>query len=127
MLVEVNCETDFAARSDDFRELVRNLSMHVAAAAPRFLRPEDVDEKVLDEEREIAAEQARKAGKPENVIDKIVEGKLEKFYSENCLLEQAYVKDPDQTVKELISSTVAVIGENIQVRRFVRYVLGEDA
>ena len=127
VMVEVNCETDFAARGDAFRELVRNLSMHVAAAAPRFLSPDDVDEKVLDEEREIAAEQARKSGKPDNVIDKIVEGKVKKFYSENCLLEQAYVKDPDVTVKDLISSTVAVIGENIQVRRFVRYVLGEDA
>jgi len=126
VMLEVNCETDFAARSDDFRVLVRDLAMHVAAAAPRFLRREDVTAEVLADEQEIAAEQARKSGKPENIIEKIVSGRLDKFYAETCLLEQPYVKDPDRSVGQLISESVARIGENIQVRRFVRYVLGEE-
>jgi elongation factor Ts len=125
VLVEVNCETDFAARSDDFKELVRGLSMHVAAAAPRFVRREDVPVATLDEEREIARDQALKSGKPEKVLDRIVEGKLEKFYAESCLLEQPYVKDPDQSVGQLINDAIARIGENIQFRRFARFVLGE--
>ena len=127
VLVEVNCETDFAARSDDFQDLVRSLAMHVAAAAPRFLSREDVGQELLAEEREIAREQALKSGKPESVIDKIVEGKLEKFYAETVLLEQAYVKDPDRTVGQLVTDAVSRIGENIRVRRFVRFVLGEEA
>jgi elongation factor Ts len=127
VLVEVNCETDFAARSEDFQDLVRSLAMHVAAAAPRFLAREDVGEDVLAEEREIAREQALKSGKPAGVVDKIVEGKLEKFYAENVLLEQAFVKDPDRTVGQLVTDAVGRIGENIRVRRFVRFVLGEES
>ena len=127
VMLEVNCETDFAARSDDFQQLVKDLSMHVAAAAPRHVSRDEVDETVLAGEREIARDQALKAGKPEKVVDKIIEGKIEKFYSENCLLEQPYVKDPDRTVGQLITDAVAKIGENIQMRRFVRYVLGEEA
>jgi elongation factor Ts len=126
VLVEVNCETDFAARSDAFQELVRNLAMQVAAAAPRWVRREDVTADVLESEREIAREQARKSGKPETVIDKIADGKMDKFYAEACLLEQPYVKDPDRTVQQLLADSVAKIGENIRVRRFVRYVLGEQ-
>ena len=126
VLLEVNCETDFAARSDDFQELVRGISMQVAAAAPRFVRREEVSAEILDEEREIAREQALKAGKPEKVVDRIVEGKLEKFYAEHCLMEQPYVKDPDQSVGQLISEAIGRIGENIQVRRFARFVLGEQ-
>jgi elongation factor Ts len=127
VLVEVNCETDFAARGQDFQELVRGIAMHVAAAAPRFVRREDVSEAVLAEEREIARDQALKSGKPATVVDKIVEGKLDRFYAETCLLEQPYVKDPDRTVGQLVTDAVARTGENIQVRRFVRFVLGESA
>jgi elongation factor Ts len=127
VLLEVNCETDFAARSEDFQQLVKGLSMHIAAAAPRYASREDVSEEELAGEREIAREQALKAGKPEKVLDKIVEGKIEKFYAEHCLLEQPYVKDPDRTVGQLITDAVSKIGENIQMRRFVRYVLGDQA
>lgn len=126
VMVEVNCETDFAARSDDFRELVKGLAMHVAASAPRFLSREDVTEELLAEEREIANAQARKSGKPEQIVNKIVEGKIEKFYSENVLLEQAFVKDPEKTVGQLITDAVGRIGENIRLRRFARFVLGDE-
>lgn len=127
VMLEVNCETDFAARSTDFQQLVKDLSMHIAAAAPRHVARDEVSEEMLAGEREIARDQALKAGKPENVVDKIVVGKIEKYYAENCLLEQPYVKDPDKTVGQLITDAVAKIGENIQMRRFVRYVLGEEA
>jgi elongation factor Ts len=127
VLVEVNCETDFAARSADFQELIKGLAMHVAAAAPRFLSREEVGEDVLAEEREIAREQALKTGKPEKVLDKIVEGKIEKFYAQTVLLEQAYVKDPEKTVGQLVTDAVGRIGENLRVRRFARFVLGEEA
>ena len=126
VMVELNCETDFAARSDDFKALVRDIAMHVAAAGPRYLSREDVPESVLSDEREIAGEQAAKTGKPANVIEKIVTGKLEKFYSENCLLDQAYVKDPDRSVSQLLAEAVGRIGENMQIRRYVRFVLGDD-
>jgi elongation factor Ts len=126
VLVEINCETDFAARSRDFQELVHDICMHIAAAAPRCVRREEVTESLLTEERESAREQALKAGKPEKIVDKIVDGKMEKFFREACLLEQAYVKDPDKSVGQLVTEAVAKIGENIQVRRFVRYVLGEQ-
>jgi elongation factor Ts len=127
VLIEVNCETDFAARSDDFKSLVHDLAMHVAAAGPRFVRREEVTEAILDEEREIARAAALKSGKPENVVDKIVTGKMEKFYAETCLMEQAFVKNPDETVGQMITDAIARIGENIQVQRFVRYLLGEEA
>ncbi len=125
VLVEVNCETDFVARTDQFQELVKDIAMHIAAAEPRFVRREEVTSDVLDRERAIYREQTIVAGKPEKMIDKIVEGKIEKFYSEAVLLEQAYVKNPDQTVGELVVEKVAKIGENIQIRRFVRFRLGE--
>jgi elongation factor Ts len=125
VLIEVNCETDFVAKTEEFQQLVRDIAMHVAASEPRFVRREEVTEELLERERAIFREQALASGKPANVVDKIVEGKMDKFYSENCLLEQAFVKNPDQTVGELVTEAVAKIGENIQVRRFVRFKLGE--
>jgi elongation factor Ts len=127
VLVEVNCETDFAARSDEFQKLIKGLAMHVAAAAPRYVRREEVAENLLAEEREIAREQALKTGKPEKIVDKIVEGKIEKYYAEHVLLEQAYVRDPDRTVGQLLTEAVTKIGENIQLRRFARFVLGDPS
>ncbi len=125
VLVEVNCETDFVARTEGFQELVKDVAMHVAAAEPRFVRREEVSADVLERERAIYREQAAATGKPANVVEKIVEGKLEKFFAESCLLEQAFVKNPDVTVGQMVTEAVARIGENIQVRRFVRFKLGE--
>jgi elongation factor Ts len=125
VLVEVNCETDFVARTDGFQELVRDIAMHIAAAEPRFVRREEVTEDVLAREREIFRDQALASGKPANVVEKIVTGKMEKYYAEYVLLEQPFVKDSDKTVGQLITEKVAKIGENIQVRRFVRFKLGE--
>jgi len=127
VIVEVNCETDFVARTDDFQQLVKDVCMHVAAASPRFLEREDVTEEILAKEREIYREQAARTGKPEKVLDKIVDGKMEKFYAETCLLEQAFVKDPAITVKDLVAAAVAKTGENMRIRRFARFVLGEGA
>jgi len=126
VMVEVNCETDFVARNPDFQALVKDISMHIAASDPRFIRKEDVTEEVLATEREIYLEQSRATGKPENVLDKIVEGRMSKYYSEACLLEQPFVKDPSVTVQDYIASLIQKIGENIQVRRFVRYKLGGE-
>jgi elongation factor Ts len=125
VLIELNCETDFVARNPDFQTLAKDLAMHVAASDPRFVSKEDVTENVLSGEREIFAEQARATGKSENVVEKIVEGRISKFYSETCLLEQPFVKEPSISVREHIASYIQKIGENIQVRRFVRYKLGE--
>ncbi len=125
VLVEVNCESDFVARNADFQALVKDVAMHIAASDPRFVRKEDVTADILSKEREIYKEQARATGKPENVLDKIVEGRMSKFYSECCLLEQPFVKDPSVTVKDHIAAHIQKIGENIQIRRFVRYKLGE--
>ncbi len=125
VLVEVNCETDFVARNADFQTLVKDIAMHVAASDPRFVRKEDVGEEVLAKEREILMAQARATGKPENVLGKIVEGRMSKFYSEACLLEQPFVKDPSITVRDHIAMHIQKIGENIQVRRFVRFRVGE--
>ena len=128
VLIEVNCETDFVANTDEFQELVRDLGMQVAAAAPsaaRWVRREDVPKDALDKEREILTSQAEASGKPANVIEKIVEGRLSKFYSENVLLEQAFIKNPDQTVEQFLKSRIAVLKENIQIRRFVRFERGE--
>ena len=129
VLIEVNCETDFVAATEEFRELVKDLAMQVAAASPalaRWVRREDVPKDALDKERDILRSQAEGTGKPANVIEKIVEGKLSKFYSENVLLEQPYIKNPDQTVEEYLKSKIAVLKENIQVRRFVRFERGEN-
>jgi elongation factor Ts len=125
VMVEVNCETDFVARNPDFQTLVKDIAMHIAASDPRFIRKEDVTEDVLEKERDIYAEQARSSGKPANVIEKMVEGRMSKFYAEVCLLEQPFVKDPAITVHTHIASHIQKIGENIQVRRFIRYRLGE--
>ncbi len=125
VLVEVNSETDFVGRTDDFQALVRDVAMHIAAADPRFLRREEVTETDLEREQEVYAEQVRAAGKPDHLIDRIVQGKMEKFYSETVLLEQPFIKNPDQSVGEMITEKVAKIGENIQIRRFTRYKLGE--
>ncbi len=127
VLIEVNCETDFVAKTPEFQELVKDLSMHIAAANPRYVRREEVDPAELSREREIYMDQARQSGKPENILEKIVEGKLDKFYGDVCLLDQVFVKDPDGKlkVKDLITGKIAKIGENISVRRFARYQLGE--
>ena len=126
VLFELNCETDFVARTDEFQALARDLAMHIAAADPRFVRREEVTEDVLEREREIFKQQAIDSGKPENVVERIVEGKLEKYYGEHVLLEQAFVKNPDQTVGQLVAEAVGRIGENIQVARFSRFVLGDS-
>ena len=129
VLVEVNCETDFVARGEEFRSFVHDLAMHVAAAEPRFLNKEEVSEDVLDKEREIALEQARNdpknANKPQQVLDKIIEGRMSKFYQEVCLMEQPFVKDQNMTVGQLVTSMISKTGENIKVRRFVRFKMGE--
>ena len=125
VLVEVNCETDFVARTDAFQELVRDIAMHIAAAEPKFVRREEVTPDVLERERAIFTDQALASGKPANVVEKIVTGKMEKYYSEFVLLEQPFVKNPDVTVAQLIAEKVGKIGENIQVRRFSRFKLGE--
>ena len=125
VLVEVNCETDFVARTPDFQELVKDLAMQIAWSNPTYLRREEVPESVLEQEREVYRNQARQSGKPEAVIDRIVSGKLEKFFQEHCLLEQPFIKDNAITVGERIQQAIAKLGENIVVRRFVRYQLGE--
>ena len=125
VLLEVNCETDFVARTDDFQQLVKDVAMHVAATDPRFVRKEEVTDAVLEREREIYREQALAEGKPENIVDKIVDGKMEKYYSEAVLLEQPFVKDQDKSVGQLVAEMVGKLGENIQVRRFSRFKLGE--
>jgi elongation factor Ts len=125
VLVEVNCETDFVARTEEFQELVRDIAMHIAAAEPRAVRREEVTQADLDRERAIFRDQALASGKPANIVDRIVDGKIEKYFSEFVLLEQPFVKNPDVTVGQLVSEKVAKIGENIQVRRFARFKLGE--
>ncbi|MDZ7373835.1 MAG: translation elongation factor Ts [candidate division KSB1 bacterium] len=125
VLVEVNCETDFVARTEEFRTLVRNLAMQIAASNPIAVRREDVDPNLVAKELEIYREQARSEGKPEHIIDRIAQGRLDKFYQENVLLEQPYIRDPNITVKQLIDETIAKLGENIVVRRFARFKLGE--
>ena len=125
VLVEVNCETDFVAKTEDFQSFVKNMAMQIAAANPQYVRREEVSQTVLDKEKEIYRAQALESKKPEKVIDKIVEGKLERFYSEVCLLEQTYVKDGELTIKDVLDALIAKIGENIQIRRFARFQLGE--
>ena len=127
VLVEVNCETDFAAKSEDFQTFVRDVAMHIAAANPRYVRRDEVPAEELAKEKEIYRDQARASGKPEQVLDKIAEGKLGKFYEDFCLYDQIFVKDESRsmTVEQLITSVVGKVGENIRVRRFVRYQTGE--
>ena len=126
VLVEVNCETDFVARNELFQELVKNIAMQIAASNPKYVSPEDIPQEVLEKEKEIYREQARKQGKPEKVIERIVEGKLKKFYEEVCLLEQPFIRDPDKKVKDYITEVIAKLKENIVVSRFVRYQVGES-
>jgi len=125
VMVEVNCETDFVARTGDFRELVHDIAMHIAATDPRFIRKEDVDSSALEEERKIQKERALAEGKPEKVVEKIVEGRLGKFYEEHCLYEQPFVKETSKTVGEMITEAVAKLGENITVSRMARFKVGE--
>ena len=127
VLVEVNCETDFVARTEDFLSLVKDIAMHIAAADPKFVRREEVTAEVLERERAIYKEQALQSGKPANVVDRIVDGKVEKFYGESVLLEQPFVKDPEKTINELVAERVAKVGENIQVRRFARFKVGDES
>lgn len=125
VLVELNCESDFVARTDEFKQLVHDLAMHIAAAEPRFVTREEVTPEVLNKEREIYQEQARASGKPDPVVERIVVGKLEKFYEENCLYEQHFIRDDKHTIKELIAAAITKLGENMTVRRFARFKLGE--
>ncbi|HEY5998424.1 MAG TPA: translation elongation factor Ts [bacterium] len=124
VLIEVNCETDFVARTDAFRALVHDLAMQVAAAMPLAVSPDELDQNLVAKEREILAEQAKASGKPEKIVEKMVEGRIQKFYEEVCLLEQPFVKDQDRRVKDIVTEAIAKIGENIRVRRFTRYQLG---
>ena len=126
VLLEVNCETDFVARNEMFKEFVHNVALHIAASAPVYVSVEDVPDEVIEKEKSIYKKQALNEGKPDKILDKIAEGKLKKFYVENCLLEQPYVKDNDITVGELVKQNIAKIGENIVIRRFTIYVLGEE-
>jgi len=126
VMVEVNCETDFVARNEEFQQFVHDVAMHIAAANPQFVTREEVPEEALAAEREIYLAQARETGKPENVLEKIVEGKVNKWFQQVVLLEQPFVKDPDKTIDELRREAIAKIGENIEVRRFARFQLGEE-
>jgi elongation factor Ts len=127
VLVEVNCESDFVARTDDFQQLVKDLAMQVAAADPQFIRKEDVTAGALDKERDIQRARALQEGKPEKMVDKIVEGRLAKFYEEICLYEQPFIRDNATTIGDLIKAAIAKLGENISVSRFVRFKVGEAA
>jgi len=127
VLIEVNCESDFVARTDDFQDLARDLAMHIAAADPQFIRKEDVSEEALAKEKDIQKARAMNEGKPEKVAEKIVEGRMAKFYEEVCLLEQPYVKEATMTVDQIIKSKIAKLGENISVARFARFKVGETA
>jgi elongation factor Ts len=127
VLVEINCESDFVARTDDFKELVHDVAMHVAAADPRYLRREDVPADIVEKEKEIARGRAVMEGKPEKVLDRIVEGRIVKFYEEVCLLEQPFVKEATMTIEQLVKSKIAKLGENIGIARFVRFKVGDVA
>lgn len=126
VMVEVNCETDFVARTDDFQTMARDIAMHIAASNPLYVRPEDVPESVLEKEKGIYQDQAQAEGKPEKIWDRIIQGKLKKYYEEVCLTNQKFVKDTDITVETLVNNMIAKTGENIMIRRFARFQLGED-
>jgi len=125
VLIEINCETDFVANTEDFLNLNKDLAMHIAASSPISVNREDIPDTILEREKNIYAEQARESGKPENIISKMIEGRINKFYQEYVLLEQAFVKDPDKTIQDVITETIAKLGENIIVSRFIRFQLGE--
>jgi len=126
VLLEIGCETDFVAKTDGFQELAHNVAMQIAATNPISLTREEVSQKVIDREKEIYLDQAKSSGKPDNIIDKMVEGRLNKYYQENCLLEQNFIKDPDKKLQDIITETIATLGENITVNRYVRFAIGED-
>lgn len=125
VLVEVNCETEFVAKTDDFKDLVRDIAMQIAASKPEYVSREEVPSEVIEKEKEVLRAQALNEGKPEKIVEKMVQGRIDKYYKEICLLEQPFIKDPDVTVQQLVTEKIAKIGENISVRRFVRYELGE--
>ena len=125
VMLELNCETDFVAKTDEFKELAKDIAMHIAAARPEFLKSEEVPTEELEKEKSILRAQALNEGKPEKIVDKMVEGRIAKYFKDVCLLEQPFVKDPDKTISQLITEKVAKIGENLSVRRFVRFELGE--
>ncbi len=125
VLVEVNCETDFAAKSEDFGEFVKNVALQIAAANPLGITPEDIPQDVVERERAIFLAQAAESGKPQNVLEKMVDGKMRKFYEENCLMQQKYIRDPDKSMQDYLNELTSKVGEKIQVRRFCRYQLGE--
>lgn len=125
VLVEINCETDFVARTEEFQTFVRDVSMHIAATNPQFVSREQVSKDVLDKEKEVYLAQAKESGKPANVLEKIVEGKIDRFFSDICLIEQPFVKDPEKTVKDVMTALIAKMGENISIARFTRFQLGE--
>ena len=126
VLVELNCETDFVAKTDGFSDLAHNIAMQIAATNPYSVTREDVDQKLLDKEKEIFTDQAKESGKPKEIIGKIVEGRLEKFYAESCLVEQQFIKDPDRKIGDLITDAVSTLGENIVINRFARFSVGES-
>lgn len=125
VLVEINCETDFVAKTDQFKEFARDIAMHIAASSPKYVRREEVPADEIEKEKEILKAQALNEGKPEKIVEKMVEGRIGKYYEEYCLLEQSFVKDPDKTISQLVNEKISTIGENISIRRFVRYELGE--
>lgn len=125
VLVEINCETDFVAKTDQFKEFVKDVAMHIAATNPKFVRREEVPAEELEKEKEILSAQALNEGKPAHIVEKMVEGRMSKYYEEYCLMEQSFVKDPDKTISTLINEKISTIGENISIRRFVRFELGE--
>jgi elongation factor Ts len=124
--VEVNCESDFVAKNEDFQAFARNIAMHIAATNPVSITPEEVSQEIIDKEKEIYRAQAKEMGKPENIAEKISEGKLQKFFKENCLMNQAYVRDPEKTIADYLNEQIAKIGENISIKRFSRFQLGES-
>lgn len=125
VLVEINCETDFVGKTDQFKSFARDIAMHIAAASPLYVRREEVPAEVVEKEKEILKAQALNEGKPEKIVEKMVEGRVNKYYEENCLLEQSFVKDPDKTISQLLNEKISTIGENISIRRFARFELGE--
>ena len=127
VLLELNCETDFVAKTDGFTELAHNLAMQIAATNPLSLDRESIDDEIIAREKEIFTDQAKSEGKPDNIIEKMVEGRLSKFFQDSCLLEQAYIKDPDKKVSDLLTETIATLGENISINRFIRFAVGENS
>ena len=125
VLLEINCETDFVGKTDGFSELAHNIAMQIAATNPLALNIESLDESIVNREKSIFKEQAESQGKPENIIEKMIEGRMQKFFQESCLLEQTYIKDPDKKVKDLITESIATLGENISINRFIRFAIGE--